>query len=197
MKPDRVFEHLTASGSTTANTSPRTPSSKAAIVPNDSDVEQSDFSSQGMVSPMFGPPNALDNVLSGNKFLATSATYPEYRGADMAMYSNMEYDDFDEDDEYENAIKMEDLFNLTSEEDESEAELGESRPSSSGDSMPTADQSSLSLLDHLDPGVVSVFRQNNSRVEQEQKDILQPRSPLRKRKASPPLHAATRRRIMT
>lgn len=153
-----------------------------------------------MVSPMFGPPNALDNVLSENNLLTTNATFPDYSGADMSMYSNMEYDDYDDDDDdYENAIKMEDLFNLTSEEDDSDPELGDLRQSSSSsatDALAATGRSSLNLLDHLDSGVVTAFRQNQNRVEREQQEILQPRSPLRKRKASPPVHAATRRRIM-
>ena len=194
-KPDRVFEHLTGSSSTTANTSPRLPSSNLANVTADSDFDQSDWSSQGLVSPMFGPPNPLDTVLSENKFLPTTGGYQEFRKPDVSMYEDMGYDEYDDDDdEYENAIKMEDLFNLTSEDDDSEAELTDSRPATSSSD---ARQSSGELLGHLNADVATAFRQTQRRVEQPQEEILQARSPLRKRKASPPLRAATRRRIMT
>ena len=194
-KPDRVFEHLTGSGSTTANTSPRLPSSNLANVTTDSDVDQSDWSSQSLVSPMFGPPNPLDTVLSENNFLPNTAGYPEVRNSDVSMYANMGYDEYDDDDdEYENAIKMEDLFNLTSEDDDSEAELTDTRPANSSSA---AGQSSGDLLGHLNTDAATAFLQTNRRVEQGQEEIFQPQSALRKRKASPPLHAATRRRIMT
>ncbi|KAL8795428.1 MAG: hypothetical protein Q9195_002017 [Heterodermia aff. obscurata] len=194
-KPDRVFEHLTGSGSTTANTSPRLPSSNLANATNDSDLDQSDWSSQGLVSPMFGPPNPLDTVLAQSKFIPANAGYPEYNNSDLAVYGDVDYDEYDdEDDEYENAIKMEDLFNLTSEDDDSEAELTDSHPANSSSA---ADQSSGDLLGHLNTEVATAFRQTQRRVEPAQEEIFQPRSPLRKRKASPPLHAATRRRIMT
>ena len=143
---------------------------------------------------MFGPPNPLDTVLSENNFLPTTAGYPEVRESDVSLYANMDYDEYDDDDdEYENAIKMEDLFNLTSEDDDSEAELTDSRPATSSSA---AGQSSGDL-GHLNTNNATAFRQTQRKVEQRQEEILQPRSPLRKRKASPPLHAATRRRIMT
>ena len=142
---------------------------------------------------MFGPPNPLDTVLSENKLLSTTGGYPEFRKADDSVYGTMDYDEYDDDDdEYENAIKMEDLFNLTSEDDDSEAELTDSRPATSS----ATGQSSGDLLGHLNTDVATAFRQTQRRVEQGQQEIFQPRSPLRKRKASPPLHAATRRRIM-
>ena len=187
-KPDRVFEHFTGSGTTTANTSPRPSTSQLAVLSNDSDNDHSDISSQGVVSPMFGPPNPLDSVLLENNFLATSAVYPEYMNANMALYENVEYDD--DDDDYENGITLDDLIKFDGEE-----EVEDSRPlSSASDSnnLATASQNSCNLLDHLDGGVVTAFRQN-------QQETLQPRSSLRKRKASSPLGAvttSTRRRIM-
>ena len=195
-KPDRVFAHLTGSCSTTANTSPRPPPSNLTFAPNDSDIELSDFSSQGIVSPMFGPPNALDSVLSENNFLSTATMHPESRTLDTTMYSNIEYNDYDDDDDddYENAIKMEDLFNLNSDDDDSDAGYADT---SSNKYLSSTGQDSLNLLDHLDTAGVTTFSQNQFRADHDQPEILQPWSPLRKRKASPPLHPATRRRIMT
>lgn len=197
-KHDRMYEYITRSASTTANNSPRQPFSQLAIAPNYCEIDHSDISSQGIVSPMFGPPNALDNVLSENNFLGTSPVYPDYASADAAFFADM--GDDDDDDDYENGITMEDLINFDGGEDDSDVEMEDSRPSSSAsdsNDLPAACHNTRSLLDHLDTqGVVTAFRQNQHMVEHDEQEILQPRSPLRKRKASPPLHAATRRRVM-
>lgn len=204
-KPDKVFSHLTGSGSSTANASPRTPSSQLAIVPNVGDIDLSDFSSQGIVSPMLGPPNALENMLSSNSFAATGLYADEYAAASSAYYTDMiDYegmiDDDDDDDgvdPFENGILMSELVNIDS---DSEEEEEESRPLSSAsdfNELPDTLQSPRNFLDHLDSGFVTAFGDNQHRVEEDQPEMLQPHSPLRKRKASPPLHAATRRRIAT
>ena len=193
-KPDRVFEHLLGSGSTTADTSPQLPFSSLAAVPNEGDFDNSDLSSQGMVSPMFGPPNPLDSILSDNNFIGTSKVYSDYKDTDLSMYGDLEYDD--DDDDHEDAITMEDLFNISSDETDSEVELEGSRPSSSDStSMGNAAQGSRNMLDHLDSGVITAFRQSQQHVKQGGQHLLQPANPLRKRKASPSLHGATRRRI--
>ena len=197
-KGDKMYEHITRSASTTANSSPRPPFSQLPIAPNYSEIDHTNFSSPGIVSPMFGPPNALDIALSENSFLPPSTVYPSYMTANAAFFADM--GDDDDDDDYEDGITMEDLINFNGGEDDSDAEMEDSRPlSSASDSndLPAASHNPRNLLDHLDTaGVVTAFRQNQHKVEQDQQEFLQPRSPLRKRKASPPLHATTRRRIM-
>ena len=201
-KPDRVFSHLTGSGPSTANTSPRTASSQLTIVPNGSDVDHSDLSSQGIVSPMLGPPNALESVFSRNSF-ATSGLYAaEYAAASSAYYADMIDDegliDDDDDegvDEFETGITLSELVHYYSDSEDEESRP----PSSASDSneVPGASQSPRNFLDHLGSGLVTAFRDTQHRVEEDQPEMLQPHSPLRKRRASPLHHAATRRRIAT
>ena len=199
-KPDRVFPHLTGSGSSTANASPGTASSQLSIAPNLSDVDHSDFSSQDLLNPMLGPPNALGNAFSRSIFPTTGILADGYAAASSAYYASIIDDDVDDDivdddgiDPFENGIAMSDLVNIPS---ESEGE--ESRPSPSAsdfNELLDASQSPRNFLDHLDSGLVTAFRENQHRAEENPPEMLQPHSPLRKRKASPPLHAATRRRI--
>ena len=203
-RPDGVFAHLTGSGSSTANASPRTASSQLTNAPNGSDIDHSDFSSQGIVSPMLAPPNALETVFSRSEFATTGLFADEYAAASSAYYASLiggddvdDFDDADDIDPFEKGITMSDLVHYDSDDEEEEEE---SRPSSSAsefDELLHASQSSRNFMDHLDPGLVTAFRDNQHRIEEDQPEMFQPHSPLRKRKASPPLHSATRRRIAT
>ena len=194
-KPDRVFEHILGSASTSANTSPRTQLSILAAVPNDSDIDHSEASSQGLVSPMFGPPPTPNLGLANNTIFPDDTDDTGYLEDDAMLYDDADEND---DDDHEAGINIEDLIDFGDDGDDSELDLtmGDSRPSSSSSTktgpLGVGQSSSQSLLDHLDGTVVTAFRQTQLPAPAS----LSPLSPLRKRKLSPASSGLPKRRLL-
>ena len=194
-KPDRVFEHILGSASTSANTSPRTQMSSLATVPNKR-IDHSELSSQGLISPTFGAPPAPHFGLATNGIFAEDTDDTGYLEDEALLYDDMDEND---DDDNEGAIDIEDLIDFGDDGDDSELELTleDSRPSSSS-SIKIAPQNvgppstSQSLLAHLDNTVVTAFRQTQLPAPAS----LSPLSPLRKRKLSPPIGGLPKRRLL-
>lgn len=194
-KPDRVFEHILGSGTTSANISPRARLSNLATVPYTSDVDRSEASSQGLVSPVFGHPPAPSFGFANNGIFPDDTDDTGFLEDDALLYDD---DDDNDEDDPEAGINIEDLIDFGDDGDDSELDLtmGDSRPSSSSSaktgSTGVGQSSSQSLLDHLDGTVVTAFRQTQLPAPVS----LSPLSPLKKRRLSPPFAGPSKRRLV-
>ena len=195
-KPDRVFEHILGSASTSVNTSPRTQVSTMATVPN-SDIEPSEMSSQELASPMFSTlPTARLGLLT-NSIFADDTDHTGCLDDRAILYDDIEDNDDDDEDEHENGINIEDLIDFGDDGDsELDLPFDDSRPTSS--SLTTICPSNVgrstsqTLFDHLDSIDVTAFRQTQLPAPAS----LSPLSPLKKRKLSPPLGGPSKRRLV-
>lgn len=193
-KPDRVFEHILGSASTSVNTSPRTQVSNLVTVPN-SDIDPSEYSSQEIVSPMFGGMPTPKLGLSASDLFADDTDDTAYLEDNALLYDEMDDND---DDDHEDGINIEDLidFGDYGEDSELDLTLEESRPSTSSSMkmVPAslAQSTSKTLLSHLDSIDVTAFRQTQLPAPAS----LSPLSPLKKRKLSPPIGGPSKRRLV-
>lgn len=194
-KPDRVFEHILGSASTSANTSPRTQLSTLATPRTNSEFDLSDFSSLAPANPMFGavPASSFGQLTNGILPSDTDdATFFEDNGLLWG-----EGDD-DDDDDHESGIRMEDLidFGNYAEDSEPDNTMDDSRPPSSSSTkigfVSAGQSSSQSFLDHLDTTGVTAFRQTQLPAPA----TLSPQSPLKKRKLSPSMGEPSKRRLL-
>lgn len=193
-KPDRVFEHILGSGNTSANTSPRARLSNLATVPYTSDIDRSEASSQGLVSPIFGHSLAPGFGIANNGIFPDDTDEMGFLDDHALLYDD---DEDNDDDDPEAGINIEDLIDF-GDEDDSELDLtmGDSRPSSSSSAKTgftgVGQSSGQSLLNHLDTTIVTAFRQTQLPAPVS----LSPLSPLKKRKLSPPLGGPSKRRLV-
>lgn len=196
-KPDKVFEHILGSGSTSVNTSPLI--QKPHPVRNlESDLEQSEASSQGLTSPLFGN-IPKSNFGFGHPGFNSTDLYAAAPVDDNEIFSDeIIGNSFEEEDDNdpEAGIRIEDLIDFGEGADDSETDLilEDSRPSSSAklDSIEASQSSTQSLLDHLDNTVITAFRQTQCPAPVS----LSPLSPLKKRKLSPPESGLRKRRLV-
>lgn len=167
------FRPTVSSGSSTANTSPRTSLPKLATSFDDS--ERSDFSSQELIQNNFGYPRDLmlsglvDGTYGNNHLRDDYASGP----SDMIYLNNLaadgndqEYADDQEDGYYEGNGDEFEYINFCDDEEEVE-EKDRSPPVTTATSPSlqlktqtpaSKDFSAQNLLNHLDTGVVTAFR---------------------------------------
>lgn len=194
-KPDRVFEHILGSVSTSTNTSPRSRLSTLATVPKTSDIDYSEVSSQGLTSPFFAHPPVPDGRIANNGIFLYDTEDTGGLDGDALLYDD---EDENDDDDPEAGINIEDLIDFGDDGNDSELDMtmGESRPSSSSSTKTghtgIGQSSSQSFLDHLDGTVVTAFRQTQLPAPVS----LSPLSPLKKRKLSPPIGGPSKRRLV-
>lgn len=190
----KVFPTIASSGQSSTQTSPRT-SLPALATPflaaatDESEVERSDMSSQGISTPMLSArPNLMmsglglgrANLLSGHALGPPEAFFPfQSIGVDGQMVLDGpgvdDDEDDDDDDEGEALLKMEDFFDFGEDSEDSVGQEGNGTESfqrsivdisdlTDTDATPTASpttpKSNQTLLDRLDNGVVTAFRRN-------------------------------------
>lgn len=164
------FPPIVSSGSSTANTSPRTSLPKLAAAFDDS--ERSDVSSQELIQNNFGYPRSL--TLSGpvngnfgiNHLRGSHAPGPP----EMIYFNNLAADNiYQEDGDDEGNGDEFEYINFSDDDEEDEEEKDQSLPATAGSShssivntqTPASKNSSAqNLLNHLDTGVVTAFRRS-------------------------------------
>ncbi|KAL8933591.1 MAG: hypothetical protein Q9211_005698 [Gyalolechia sp. 1 TL-2023] len=188
----KVFPTIASSGQSSAQTSPRTslprlaaPSYPAAT--DESEVERSDMSSQGISTPMLNAsPNLMmsglglgsANLLSGHALGPPEAffPYPSIRADGNLVLEGLGVDDDDDDDDDgEDILNIEDFIDFGEDSEDSDREDGDDTESfqtpiiglsdlTDTDPTPTASPttpvSNHNLLGRLDNGLVTAFRRN-------------------------------------
>ncbi|KAL8945064.1 MAG: hypothetical protein Q9216_000048 [Gyalolechia sp. 2 TL-2023] len=189
----KVFPTIASSGQSSAHNSPRTslprlaaPSYPAAT--DESEVERSDMSSQGITTPMRSASTNLmmsglglgsANLLSGHALGPPEAFFPfQSIGADGNMVldgPDVDDDDDDDDDDGESLLNIEDFIDFGEDSEDSDREDGNDTESfqtpivslsdlTDTDPTPTVSPitpaSNHNLLGHLDNGLVTAFRRN-------------------------------------
>ncbi|KAL8669086.1 MAG: hypothetical protein Q9168_006311 [Polycauliona sp. 1 TL-2023] len=191
----KVFPSIVSSGQSSVQASPRTAMAKMTApshptTTDDSEVERSEMSSQGMTTPMLSAsPNLMmsglglgsGNMFSGHAMGPPEAFFPfQSIAADGTMIVDgldVGYDDASSEDDGENLLNIEDFvhFGDDSEDSDQDPESAvESRlsPANSSPSQNAAKPSSVApsptqstFLDHLDKGMVTAFRRNQYEYE--------------------------------
>ncbi|KAL9005950.1 MAG: hypothetical protein Q9188_001315 [Gyalolechia gomerana] len=188
----KVFPTIASSGQSSAQNSPRTslPRLAAPSYPpatDESEVERSDMSSQGITTPMLSAsPNLMmsglglgsANLLSGHALGPPEAFFPfQSIGADgkMVLDGPDVDDDDDDDDDGEDLLNIEDFIDFGEDSEDSDREDGSNTESfqtpivslsdlTDTDPTPMASPptpvSNHNLLDRLNNGVVTAFRRN-------------------------------------
>lgn len=180
-KADKLFSHVSTSGSSTANNSPR--NSFAGLVGglDESDNDRSDFSSQEFMGSMYGSganvmmPGLLhgaagsEHILGGQVMGPPEAFYPfKSVGPDGQLLEDADDDDDDDDDD-ENLWNVHDFIDFgdgSSDDEKQDGEDTEVPPSAAtpaATSSNTTVGSAHNLLEHFDRGVVTAFRRNQHR----------------------------------
>ncbi|KAL8997375.1 MAG: hypothetical protein Q9169_003357 [Polycauliona sp. 2 TL-2023] len=189
----KVFPSIVSSGQSSVQASPRTAIARMTAPGNptttdDSEMERSEMSSQGMTTPMLSAsPNLMmsgfGNMFSGHAMGPPEAFFPfQSIGADGTMVLDgvdANYDDVSSDDEGEDILNIEDFihFGDESEDSDQDAESAAESRLSPADSSPTQSAAKpcsvaqsptqSSFLDHLDKGMVTAFRRNQYEYEPE------------------------------
>lgn len=164
------FPPTVSSGSSTANTSPRTSLPKLATAFDDS--ERSDFSSQELIQNNFGYRRDLmlsglvDGTYGNNHLREDYASGP----SDMVYLNNLTADGDDQEDAYNEGNGDEfEYINFCEDEEEVEEVKDQSLPVTTAtfpslqlkmQTPASKDFSAQNLLNHLDTGVVTAFRRS-------------------------------------
>ncbi|KAL8648293.1 MAG: hypothetical protein Q9226_006059 [Calogaya cf. arnoldii] len=187
---NKVFPSILSSGQSSVQASPGTAIARMTAPPNsaatdDSELERSERSSQGMATPMLSDsPNLMMSGLgfsSGNMFSGYATGPPEAFfhfqpvKADGTMILDgldVGHDDVSSEEEGEDLLNIEDFINLggDSEDSDQDAESTFQSALPSAPSSPTQNAAKLasttpsptksSFLNHLDKGMVTAFRRN-------------------------------------
>ncbi|KAL8865484.1 MAG: hypothetical protein Q9198_009301 [Flavoplaca austrocitrina] len=164
---------------------------------DDSELDRSERSSQGITTPMLSAsPNLMmsglglrrGNMLSGHAMGPPEAFFPfQSIGADGTMMVDgvdVGYDDISSEDEGEDMLNIEDFINLrgSSADSDQEADVfisGRISPAPSSPTQSAAKPSSVvpsptqsTFLDHLDKGMVTAFRRNQYQSESDESNFF-------------------------